>query len=167
MTLRFSRSLDEMRPVLLDPSSTGLDPVYVVYKDLNNSWENKTILSSGLYGQEFAKTFGHYHADGKDEVYKIESGEGVLILQDENEVRLIKVTAGQRVTILAKYAHAWINVGKVPLISYDDHHNPKDDYEKIKAKHGLAYYLINDNGQIKTIPNPNYQNPPEPKWESV
>lgn len=88
-----------MRPVLKDPSASGPDPVYTVYKDLENSWINKTELADGLYGDEFPKTFGHYHADGKDEIYKIESGSGLLLLQSDTNVFLITVKSGERIKI--------------------------------------------------------------------
>ncbi len=164
MTLRFSRDLSQMRPVLKDPTASGPDPVYDVYKDLDNGWENKTIIYPGTYNGEFTKTFGHYHADGKSEVYYIESGDGLLIMQKDDEVLFIKTKSGDKVTISPQYAHAWINIGTIPLVSYDDHHDPKDDYKPIEAKHGLAYYIMDDNGQPQAVVNPNYQNPPAPKW---
>lgn len=164
MTLRIRRSLLDMKPVLKDPEALGPDPVYEVYKDLDNGWINKTILSSGNYSGEFPKTFGHYHADGKTEIYHIESGNGLLILQDENQVLLIKVNAGQDVTIQPQFGHAWVNIGTTPLISYDDHQDPQDNYQPIAEKHGLAYYIMDDNGQPQAVPNPYYKNRPEPKW---
>lgn len=167
MTLKFSRSLDEMRAVLLFPESSGIDPVYEVFTDLDNGWINKTIISPGVYGQEFSKTFGHIHLDNKDETYSVESGNGVILMQSPDEILLIKISAGQKYTINHKYAHCLINVGSENLVTFDDHINPQSNYEIIKNKHGLAYYLINDNDQIKTVPNPNYPNLPEPKWESI
>lgn len=164
MTVRFIRTLEEMRPVLRDPAAAGPDPVYTVFKDLDNGWINKTELAPGTYNGEFAKTFGHYHADNKDEIYHIESGEGVLILQKPDEVLLIKAKAGDEVKIPKVYGHAWVNIGNTPLISYDDHKDPQDNYKEIADKHGLAYYLVVEAGQIVAIPNPNYQNLPEPKW---
>jgi oxalate decarboxylase/phosphoglucose isomerase-like protein (cupin superfamily) len=164
MTVRFTRTLEEMRPVLMDPNSYGPDPVYVVHQDLGNQWINMTKLMPGNYSGEYPKTFGHYHADGKDEIYHIESGEGLLFLQSDKEISLVRVKAGQEVKILKEYAHAWINIGPDPLVSYDDHKDPQDNYQPIAEKHGLAYYIVSDNGQPKAVPNPNYPNPPEPKW---
>ena len=164
MTLRFTRPLEQMRPVLFDPTATGPDPVYQVFTNLDNSWINLTILQPGTYNGEYSKTFGHYHADGKDEVYRIEEGEGILLMQTENEVLVIKAQTGDKVLIPHQYGHCWINLGKDPLVSYDDHLMPQDDYEDIKKMHGMSYYIINDNGQPKAVENPNYPNHPEPKW---
>ena len=164
MTLRFTRSLEEMRSVLKDPSSVGPDPVYVVHKDLDNGWVNKTEIMAGTYNNEFAKTFGHYHADNKDEIYHIESGTGILLLQNDHEVFLITAKSGDEVLIPKEYGHGWINIGNAPLISYDNHQDPQDNYQIIAQKHGLAYYLLSDNGQPVAVPNPHYQNLPQPKW---
>lgn len=164
MVIRFIRTLEEMRQVLMDKTAIGPDPVYTVYKELDNKWENKTVLSAGTYNTEFAKTFGHYHADNKDEIYHIESGEGLLILQKPNEVIFIRAVAGDEVKIPKEYGHTWINIGSTPLISYDDHKDPQDNYKEVAEKHGLAYYIVDDNSQPKAVPNPAYNNPPEPKW---
>lgn len=164
MTLKFARSLEEMRAVLMDPNSSGPDPVYQVFTDLDNNWVNKTEIAAGIYNNEYPKTLGHYHLDNFSETYQVDSGEGIVVLQDEKNVFLKKVRAGEKIIIPASSDHCWINIGSVPLILYDNHQNPKADYEKIKAKHGLAYYLIKENGQPKPVPNPNYQNPPALKW---
>lgn len=161
MTLKFARSLTEMRAVLMDPNSSGPDPVYEVFTNLDNSWVNQTVIHPGLYGQEYPKTFGHYHLDGFAETYHVDSGKGIVVLQDEKNVFLKKVGTGEEIIIPASFDHCWINIGSVPLILYDDHQNPQADYEKIKNKHGMAYYIISENGQPKAIPNPHYQNPPK------
>jgi len=167
MTLRFTRSLDEMRPVLMDPNASGPDPVYVAYKDLDNGWVNQTEVANGLYGQEYPKTFGHLHLDSKDETYFVNQGTALLVLQNETEVLVIKLLAGQKYTIPHQYAHCLVNIGNEKLITFDDHLDPQSDYEVIKNKHGLAYYIINENGQPKAVANPNYQNPPPVKWINV
>lgn len=164
MTVRFIRTLAEMRPVLKNPGATGPDPVYTVYNNLDNSWVNKTVLAPGTYDGEFTKTFGHYHADNKDETYRIDSGQGLLLMENETEFLIVSAKAGDKVLIPRTYGHCWVNVGSEPLVSYDDHEKPQDDYEEIKQKHGLSYYIISDNGQPKAVPNPNYSTHPEPKW---
>lgn len=160
MTLKFARSLAEMRAVLMDPQARGPDPVYQVFTNLDINWVNKTEIISGLYGREYPKTLGHYHLDNFSETYHVDSGAGMVILQDEKNVFLKKVRAGEEIIIPANFGHCWINIGKVPLVLYDNHQNPQADYEKIKNNHGMAYYLIEENGQPKPVPNPHYQNPP-------
>ena len=83
-----------------------------------------------------------------------------------DEVFLVKVAQDDEVKITPEYGHSWTNTGKMPLILFDDwkagHHG--SDYDMIKKLKGLAYYLIEENGQPKAIANPNYQNLPDPVW---
>ncbi len=167
MTIRFIRTLEEMRSVLKDPAAAGPDPVYTVFKDLDNGWVNKTELVAGNYGDEYPKTFGHLHTDDKDETYFVESGTGIIVMQSENEFLLKKITAGEKYTIPHQYEHCLINIGTESFVTFDDHDNPQANYEIVSNKHGLAYYIVNDNDQPKTIANPNYSNLPEPKWTNA
>lgn len=179
MTLSFSRRLFEIRPVLLDPNSSGPDPVYQVFTDLQlEGWVNKTIVAPGRYTNEYPKTFGHYHPTPDPETYSVLSGQGILILQKKHfengswtpekvaTVFLIKAVAGDKVIITPEFGHSWSNTAPVPLVLLDDWSTPHSpaDYEAIKKLHGLAYYLVEENDEIKALVNPNYQNPPSPLW---
>ncbi len=164
MTLKFARTLQDLRPVLKDSFATGPDIVYQVFTNLDNKWVNMTQIDPGIYQGEFAKTFGHFHLDGKDETYHVDSGKGLAILQKENEVLLIKAGPGDEIIIPHNYGHAWVNIDASPLILYDNHNDPKSDYEQIKNNHGMAYYITDGNGHVNAVPNPNYKNLPEPKW---
>lgn len=162
MTLKFARSLAEMRTVLMDPNSSGPDPVYQVFTNLDNNWINKTKIINGLYGREYPKTFGHHHSVPHPETYQVFSGEGILLLENDEEFKLIKAKTGDRLEIQPQYSHAWVNIGKTDLVLLDDWNTPHitSEYQPIADKHGLAYYIVSANGQPKPIPNPNYQNPP-------
>ena len=164
MDIRFIRTLEEMRGVLMDPAAAGPDPVYTVYTNLDNEWINKTELSSGTYNGEFPKTFGHLHADGKDETYFVETGTGIIVMQTENGVLLKKITAGEKYVIPHQYEHCLVNIGNEKFVTFDDHNNPQADYKIVSEKHGLAVYIVNDAGIPKIVPNLNYSNIPEPKW---
>ena len=37
----------------------------------------------------------------------------------------------------------------------------------IEKLQGLAYYLIDDGGKVKAVPNPKYQDLPQPVWMSA
>lgn len=171
MKLSLSRNLGAMRSVILEPAATGPDPVYEVFTDLGDHfWMNKTVIAPGRLGKEYPKTFGHYHGVDTFEKYYVAQGKGVLQLQkkDLTEVVLIKAETGDEVVITPEYGHSWSNVGKDELVLFDNWSTPHSpaDYEAIEKLHGLAYYLIEENGEIKTVPNPNYKNLPEPKWTS-
>lgn len=187
MKLASSRSLEELRPVLKDPNSSGPDPVYWVFSEVDaaNKWLNMTVISTGRLGNEFPKTFGHYHGDPIPEIYQRVGGQGILVLQKKHfehgiwvpekveEVLLVKTLEGDEITVTAEYGHSWSNSGDVPLIFFDNwksRHSPSE-YEMIKELAGLAYYLVDDNGpaspagrQPKAVPNPNYVGLPEPIW---
>lgn len=181
MKLAASRSLlEEMKVVFLhNPEMTGPNPVYQVFTDLNDHfWVNKTVISPGRLGDEYTLTFGHYHGVDVPEKYYVAQGKGVLQLQKKHignnvwmpevvdEALLIKAETGDEVVITPEYGHSWSNVGKNELVLFDNWSSPHcpTDYEAIEKLHGLAYYLIEDNGETKTVPNPNYRNLPEPKW---
>lgn len=86
-----------------------------------------------------------------------------------DEVYLISAKPGDEIVISPEWGHSWSNVGKGPLISFDDWragHKPTD-YEVMEKLQGMAYYLVEENGQPKAVPNPNYSNLPEPKWISA
>ncbi len=186
-----ARKLSELRAVLKDPNSTGPDPVYWVFSEATDplaidksqgaAWANVTLITAGRYGNEYPKTFGHYHGSPVDETYYVIEGDGVLQLQKkkivdgkwvENEVEevfLVKVKVGEKIVIPPDYGHGWSNLGVGPLISLDDWRSGHSDadYEPIKRMQGLAFYLVEENGEVKAVPNPKYSNLPEPQWVSV
>jgi oxalate decarboxylase/phosphoglucose isomerase-like protein (cupin superfamily) len=138
-------------------------------------------MTSGKYGEEYPKTFGHYHGAQVLETYHIISGEGVMQLQKKfmeqkmwvpekvTEVFLVSVKAGEEITISPEYGHSLSNVGNLPLIAYDNWtagHSPTD-YAMVEKLQGLAYYLINDGGKVKAVANLKYVNLPEPVWMSA
>lgn len=184
MKLASIRSLEELKPVLKNPQSLGQNPVYWVFSEITDpskgsEWANVTIISPGKIGGEYPKTFGHYHPENApDEIYHLIEGEGILQLQKKHledgvwnpekvdEVYLIKAKVGDEIVIKKEFGHSWSNMGSGPLISFDNwrsSHTPSD-YEYIEKLHGMAYYLIEADGQVKAVPNPNYKHLPEPVW---
>lgn len=183
MKLGSTRELSGLKPVLKDANSAGPNPVYWVFSECSEGkWANVTVIAPGKIGEEYPKTFGHYHGTDVDEIYRLIEGEGVLLLQkkffDESgnwvkekvaEVVLIKTKPGDEILITPEWGHSWSNIGGGPLISFDDWrsgHAPTD-YSDIESLQGLAYYLVEEKGGIKALPNPNYKDLPEPRWMSA
>ncbi len=193
MKLGSTRDLAGLKPVLKDSDATGPDPAYWVFTEISDSqWFNTTVTAPGRYnepdprslggGGEYPKTFGHYHpVDAVTEVYKVIEGEGIMLMQKKHlengqtvpdlieEVVLIKAQAGDEIRITPEWGHSWSNIGDLPLITFDNWkygHSPTD-YELIEKLHGMAYYLVDQNGQPTPIPNPNYHNLPTPQWLSA
>lgn len=178
MSTVWQRSLEDLRPVLLDPECPGPEVVYTVTSDFDPSgaWKNKTEIAPGLLGREFLKTFGHYHGKHVDEIYAGVSGQGILLLQkkvvrdgrwvdDEvSEVLLVTARQGDRLTIKPEYGHSWSNTGSGPLLLFDNwaSGHQEEDYRYIRKLHGMTYYLTKEGNDVVPVPNPNYKNLPKP-----
>jgi len=179
MKLKSTRPIQELKEVLYNPNSKGPQEAYWVFSELGHKkWENMTIISPGTYDKEFNKTYGHYNSVDINETYKLLSGKGILMLQKKfyennnwiqnkvEQVCFITANPGDEIIITPEWGHAWTNMGDLPLISLDtwrSGHKPSD-YENIKKLQGMAYYLIKEKNDVKIVPNPNYENLPEPKW---
>lgn len=152
------RKLEDMREVLMNPGAEGPENVYVMVRGR----PNVTVLVPGKIGQEFTKTHGHYHKNDRSEIYKVLFGEGKMLIQnrDASDVQLLEMMAGGEVIVPEGYAHTMINTGDGPLVTADD--CPSDaeaavnDYEPIKEKKGFALYVIEEDGKVRTVPNPSY-----------
>jgi len=165
------RTKEKLKEVLRDPSAQGPDNAYYMMRGIPNI----TIWEPGFYGQEFNKTYGHYHLHNEPETYQVLFGEGIGILQHRSEsgevyeVRLVKVKQGDTVKVpQGAWGHAFANTGKTYLITSDDARSDashsQNDYLPVKEKQGMAYYIVTEGGEVKIIPNPNYKNLPDPKW---
>lgn len=182
MRLGSVRDLDGNTPVLKDPTLGGPNPVYWVFTDISEGkWKNMTIWTTGRYGKEYPKTFGHYHGTPDLETYQVISGKGIFVLQKKfmengvwipekvSNVVLVEGNPGEEVTITPEWGHSWSNIGESPLVTFDDWsagHSPTD-YAMVEKLQGLAYYLVDDNGKPKAVANPKYIDPPEPMWMSA
>jgi len=182
MNIRSARNISELKEVLKDPNSQGPETAYWVFGDISEGkWENMTVTTPGKYGDEFPKTYGHYHtASNETEIYKLVSGKGIFLLQKKHtnekgdivpnkvdEVFLIKAeTPGEEVSVPKDYGHSWSNIREEPLVTFDNwrwKHQPTD-YELIKQLKGMVYYLVEKEGEVDLIPNPNYIDHPTPQW---
>ncbi len=184
MNIKTTKRLFELKDVLKDPLSENEEleeSIYWVFSDITKEqWKNMTVTKPGKISTEFPKTYGHYHATSNTpETYKLISGKGIFMLQKkhyENEVwvpemvdavyLIVGETAGDTVVITNEYGHSWSNIGNEPLVTFDDWnegHTPAD-YEPIKKLKGMAYYLVEQNGNVDIVPNPNYKNLPKPQW---
>lgn len=178
MLIKSVRTKEELATVLMNPEEKGPDFAYWVFSNVGKKWENMTVLSPGTYGQEFIKTFGHYHNQPYDETYRVVGGKGVLIVQKKHfdngtwtpdkvdKFVLVSLSPGDEVVITQDWGHALCNVGDLPLITIDNwtHGHSQADYEQIESLHGLAFYLIKKEGKADIYPNPNYNEHPDPEY---
>lgn len=175
MKISSTRELSSLKDVLKNVNSIGVDPVYWVFSGVSkNKWENITVLAPGNIGEEFTKTYGHYHSTDVNETYKVLSGEGLLILQKKHfengvfipeiidEVKIIKGSAGDEFVITPEYGHSWSNISDEPLVTLDDWrwgHKP-EDYEYMKNFQGMCYYVIKNGDSFQLIKNLKYKTVP-------
>ena len=182
-----TRTHETMKEVLMDSTAPGPEIHYYMIRGGVDK-TNITVWESGLVGQEYIKTYGHYHVGGISETYKVIQGEGVVLLQTRKENGLgnfiddeienffcLKVKIGDSVFIPSGTAHLVANTGKIWLVTSDN--SPVNfeevdaaslpghaDYEPIKKLQGFAYYLIEEEGLPKLVKNPKYKVIPEPEW---
>lgn len=156
-----SYNLDQLREVLMDPKAKGIKEPYFV---IRGEGQNITILAPGKNGVEYNKTYGHFHNYQGVEIYHCLYGQGILVIQrnDENgeakEFKVTSLSAGKQAEIPAGYGHSLVNVGKGFLAVLD---NAPDDpkahnYQPVKEKRGFAYYVVEKKGEISFEQNPNY-----------
>src|SRR3989344_2136258 len=178
------RRQKEIVDVLMDPKSEGPDAHYFMIRG-GTGRGNITIWQSGLVGEEYIKTYGHYHVEDFLETYKVLEGEGIFLLQErkrnekgfpiDDEVESIKaifVKGGSSVSIPKYAGHLAINIGESWLVTIDNspvNFSKSDeasyprhaDYEPVRRLHGFAYYVVKKDGKPFFVKNPNYKNTPE------
>jgi len=179
MILKSQRTINELSEVLKNPDFKNENPAYWVFSELKfEKWVNMTVLAPTITNGEFNKTYGHYHTTThENEIYKVVSGTGLFMLQKKHfangiwvenmvdEVYLINAKPGDEILVKTEFGHSWSNIGKSPLITYDNWdfgHSP-NDYTPVKKVKGMAYYLLADGSDFKFEKNPNYKNVPEIK----
>lgn len=161
-----TRTRQELKDVLMDSKSPGVKEPYFV---IDGEGQNVTILSPGKNGNEFNKTYGHFHNYQGVEIYRVIYGQGVLIMQrnDEDgeakEIRVTSLRGGMTVEVPAGYGHALVNIGKTYLVVIDDAPDgaKTHNFEPVREKHGFAYYIIDKKGEVGFESNPRYRLHPQ------
>ncbi len=175
------REHEKMLDVLKNPAAEG-PPVHYYMIRGGTDMRNITVWEGGKVGDEYIKTYGHYHIGQLDETYWFLLGKGVLLQQklvEENgvpqpesveEFRAIQVESGQSAYMPPGYGHLVANVGDTYMVTADD--SPVDfgdkdpismpghaDYAMVKKMRGFAYYVVERDGRPALIKNPLYTKP--------
>jgi glucose-6-phosphate isomerase len=177
------RSHEEMKDVLMSPAAAGPETHYYMIRG-GGAKTNITVWETGKVGDEYVKTYGHYHVGDIDETYTVLQGSGIIIMQKrkidaastpiDDEIESFeakKVKAGDKIFIPSGAGHLAINTGSTWFVTSDDspvNFEEKDpvgmpghaDYAPFKKLHGAAYYVIEKNGQPSLVKNPHYKNVP-------
>jgi len=163
-----ARTVGQLKEVLFGGGALPPDEEVVYYVILKPG-ENTTVIRPVMLGEEYPKTYGHFHEHQTEEKYFVAYGEGLLILQEQDGLGTVSrftakaIRQGQLVTIPGFAGHCLVNVRQSPLITIDNSSPDLEtnDYEPIKSRHGFAYYFVTDQrGGWRAIPNPYYQDHP-------
>lgn len=161
-----SRTHKDIEDVLMEPKAKGIKEAYYVIRGDNQSI---TILNPGLNGSEYNKTHGHINTFQNVEIYNCLYGQGIVILQrndeggEAKEIKVVTLHAGKQVEIPAGFGHCLINIGKGYLVVQDNSPTIPNahNYESVKEMKGFAYYVVEKKGEIAFESNPNYRVHPQ------
>lgn len=157
----------DLKDVLMDFKAPGVKEPYFIIQ--GEGGQNITVITPGTNGVEFNKTFGHFHELQEVEIYNVVYGQGVLLMQrndeggEAKEVRIVGLRPGSVVEVPAGYGHIIVNVGKNYLVVIDNAPSgyKGNNIETIRSKHGLAYFVVDKKGEVGFEPNPNYHLHPQ------
>ena len=179
-----SRTHEKMREVLMNPGAIGPAIHYHMIRG-GTDQKNITIWEPGKVGEEYIKTYGHYHVGDLDETYWILYGEGIAVVQKRmtssnrepvddqiEEIYAVHVKAGDALYMPAGWGHLVVNVGKTYLVTADD--SPVNfeevdpvslpghaDYEAVKKMRGFSYYVVEKEGKPALVKNTLYKVVPD------
>jgi|YelNatPaOPRAMG01_1025707.scaffolds.fasta_scaffold07762_7 glucose-6-phosphate isomerase len=171
------KTFEELKPVLAQ-KNVKLKNNEIIYRVFRSQKKQKnlrydlTILYPKMLGNEFPKTFGHYHKHNEPEYYEVLKGEAIFILQKPSkdflkikEVYAVLVREGEKMIVPKFFGMTMINPTKKELKvgNWIDESviNVYDAYQKAK---GAAYYCLKDkNGGVKFVKNKHYKEVPELK----
>lgn len=157
------RTIEEMRPVLADPTCTCDGPLYFMYRDLAKSdsdWKwlhshhlryDLTVIPPRDLCGEWVKTKGHYHpvnpaGTGYPEIYEVLEGEAHYLLQsrDLRDLVMIRAVQGDMVIIPPGYGHISINPSRDQTLVMANIVSTafESEYGEYESYHGAAYYEL-------------------------
>lgn len=175
-----SRPHEKMKEVLMDKDAIGPSVHYYMIRG-GKRQKNITVWEPGTVGNEYIKTYGHYHVGNLDETYWFLFGVGIALLQKlatnnsgnmiadvVEEFKAIPVKQNDSLFIPSGYGHLVANTGSTYLVTADD--SPVNfeevnstslpghaDYELVKRMRGFAYYVVENNGKPALVRNKLYK----------
>ncbi len=121
-----ARTRNRMMPVLKNPGAHAPDEFYYMYRDVCMKKDAKkiraaklrydiTVLPPFTVGDEFNKTFGHFHSPVPGtktwypEVYEVLHGRAHYLLQNGSEFLVFDARKGDKCVMLPGFGHITIN----------------------------------------------------------
>ena len=177
------RTLDAIRPSLMDPACSGPSPVYSIAMDVRREEDEDDLKSryllfgvvtyaSGQLGREPVRSQGHVHTIAPHsgwsppELFEIWQGKAIVYAQEftsDDPGRCIAVTAGpgEKVVVPPGWAHAVINADTMQSMVFGAWCDRQYgfDYTGVRAHGGLAYFPVVEPSGIGWRANSRYQAP--------
>lgn len=171
------KSVAKLAGVLENPDAASDDISFAFYKGIHYEKDEAlleerglrfdiTVVFPGLMGRERKKTTGHIHACMPEkttphaELYEVLSGTAMYILQPDGSDKVITATLneGDRILVPANCAHCTANAGEGTLV-FDNLvlATGCNDYGVISENHGMALFLVEENGELKLVRNKKYK----------
>ncbi len=180
------RHFSELKPFLKDGELSDLPlkaPCYYMYRGVGFSEDKSifaklkirydiTLILPQKFGEEYAKTAGHFHPSVPGstltypEVYEVLYGKAYYLIQEKSlldnrkstNAFVIEAQAGDKVLIPPNFGHITINPTEKPLIMANLVCDGfESEYRFFKTHKGGAYYFVDDNGQVEAVANPLYK----------
>ena len=166
------RTVEDMRPVLADPSCKSGGSLYFMYRDLAKSdadWNwlhhnhlryDITVIPSRTICGELVKTKGHYHPKNPSgteypEIYEVVEGQAHYLLQSRalDDLVMISARAGDLVIIPPEYGHISINPSSDTTLTMANIVSTafQSEYGEYEKYHGAAYYEMSS-GRMQKNP---------------
>lgn len=176
------RTLDAIRPSLLDTHATGPDEVYVIAMDVGLE-RHKAILeehmlllgvvgyAAGRIGEEPVRSQGHVHRPSPHsgwsppEIFEIWAGTAAIYMQESVEddpkaCYAIMAETGDTIVCPPGWGHMVVNAdpgAEMVFGALCDRGYAGFDYEDVRNHRGLAYYpILDDTGRLQWKRNEAY-----------
>lgn len=176
-----SRTLDSIRPSLMNPDCNGPEVVYSIAMDVGKKkhlpiMQKRNILfgvvtyAAGRLGIEPVRSQGHIHKKTRDnaisppEIYEIWSGRAIIYMQETakdvpGRCFAVEARPGEVVVVPPDWAHATISADPDNPLTFGAwcDRDYGFDYEDVRAHKGLAWFpILNDDGSISWKKNNSY-----------
>ena len=179
-----NRTLDSIRPSLMQPDCDGPDIVYTIAMDVGDVRDRDAMLrrnllygavtyAKGLLGREPVRSQGHIHAVSPScgmstcEVYEIWSGSACIYMQETAEDRpgrcfAILANPGEVVIVPPGWAHCTIVADPSRHMTFGAWcvRDYGFDYTGVRRHGGVAWFPVIENRELKFVQNPAYQAAP-------
>ena len=175
------RRLKDIRNLVFDAmwlrNSDVETPIYYMFRGVCNTSEadiisknhlryDITVIPKFMLGQEYVKTYGHYHPEvlgtnvSYTEIYEILHGSAIVLMQKVKDSTVIdsyfvELSKGDIVIIPPNYGHITINNGDCDLVMSNWVCSEfKSEYVEIERMRGGAYFFV----EGRTVKNRAYDN---------